>query len=174
MDENSNTVVAVLFRASLSIIFRSVSQNYSHYLQRKVHIKAVNIFDTSAQKMFILRDLYLFILKMYDIWYEQKRAASLKVLFPLVWTFWLHLLWTINLPYYELNCRTSINNFFESRNTAQREKKNHLRHFWSFHFDIYFIIHLNVMGINQENQFDTILNKERNITVDYIHEFWWQ
>ena len=50
MDENSNTVVAVLFRASLSIIFRSVSQNYSHYLQRKVHIKAVNIFDTSAQK----------------------------------------------------------------------------------------------------------------------------
>lgn len=108
-----STVVAVLFRASLSIIFRSVSQNYSHYLQRKVHIKAVNIFDTSAQKMFILRDLYLFILKMYDIWYEQKRAASLKVLFPLVWTFWLHLLWTINLPYYELNCRTSINNFFE-------------------------------------------------------------
>ena len=80
----NNTVVAVLFRASLSIIFRSVSQNYSHYLQRKVHIKAVNIFDTSAQKMFILHDLYLFILKMYDIWYEQKRAASLKVLFPLV------------------------------------------------------------------------------------------
>ena len=108
-----STVVAVLFRASLSIIFRSVSQNYSHYLQRKVHIKAVNIFDTSAQKMFILRDLYLFILKMYDIWYEQKRAASLKVLFPLVWTFWLHLLWIINLPYYELNCCTSINNFFE-------------------------------------------------------------
>ena len=110
---HSITVVAVLFRASLSIIFRSVSQNYSHYLQIKVHIKAVNIFDTSVQKMFILRDLYLFILKMCDIWYEQKRAASLKVLFPLVWTFWLHLLWTINLPYYRLNCRTSINNFFE-------------------------------------------------------------
>ena len=103
-----------------------MSQNYSHYLQRKVHIKAVNIFDTSAQKMFILHDLYLFILKMYDIWYEQKRAVSLKVLFPLVWTFWLHLLWTINLPYYKLNCRTSINNFFELgtnwkyRNTVSR------------------------------------------------------
>ena len=27
------------------------------------------------------------------------------------------------------------------------------------------------MGINQENQFDTILNKERQITVDYIHQF---
>ena len=27
------------------------------------------------------------------------------------------------------------------------------------------------MGINQDNQFDTILNKEKHITVDYIHEF---
>ena len=27
------------------------------------------------------------------------------------------------------------------------------------------------MGINQDNQFDTILNKERHITVDYSHEF---
>ena len=50
-------------------------QNYLHYLQRKVHIKAANIFDTSAQKMFILRNLYLFILKKYDIWYEQKKGS---------------------------------------------------------------------------------------------------
>ena len=27
------------------------------------------------------------------------------------------------------------------------------------------------MGINQDNLFDTILNTERHITVDYIHEF---
>ena len=27
------------------------------------------------------------------------------------------------------------------------------------------------MGINQDNQFDTILNKEKHITVDYSHEF---
>ena len=52
---------------SVSIIFRSMCQNYLHSLQRKVHIKAVNIFDTSAQKMFILRDLYLFMLKMYGL-----------------------------------------------------------------------------------------------------------
>ena len=40
-----------------------------------------------------------------------------------------------------------------------------------FHFDIYSIIHLNIMGINQDNLFDRILNKERHITVGYIHEF---
>ena len=27
------------------------------------------------------------------------------------------------------------------------------------------------MGINQDNQIDIILNKERYITVDYIHQF---
>ena len=27
------------------------------------------------------------------------------------------------------------------------------------------------MGINQDIQFDTILIKERNISVDYVHEF---
>ena len=27
------------------------------------------------------------------------------------------------------------------------------------------------MGINQDNLFDRILNKERHITVGYIHEF---
>ena len=27
------------------------------------------------------------------------------------------------------------------------------------------------MGINQDNQFDTILNKERHITLDYSHQF---
>ena len=28
------------------------------------------------------------------------------------------------------------------------------------------------MGINQDNQFETNLNKERHITVDYFHEFY--
>ena len=51
------------------------------------------------------------------------------------------------------------------------EKMNHFRHSWSFPFDMYFIIYLNIMGINQDNQFDIILNKERYITVDYIHQF---
>ena len=27
------------------------------------------------------------------------------------------------------------------------------------------------MGINQENLFDRIMNKERHITVDHFHEF---
>ncbi|MCP8716841.1 MAG: hypothetical protein M5E90_05410, partial [Asgard group archaeon] len=40
-----------------------------------------------------------------------------------------------------------------------------------FLFDIFYLIYLNIMGINQDNQFDTILNKERHITVDYIHQF---
>ena len=51
---HDSTVVAVLSCTSVSIIFRPMCQNYSHYLQRKVHSKAVNIFDTSAQKVFIL------------------------------------------------------------------------------------------------------------------------
>ena len=40
-----------------------------------------------------------------------------------------------------------------------------------FPFDIFYLIHLNIMGINQDNQFDTILNKERHITLVYIHQF---
>ena len=50
-----STVVAVLSCTSVSIIFRSMCQKYSHYLKRKVHSKAVNIFDTSAQKLCILK-----------------------------------------------------------------------------------------------------------------------
>ena len=40
-----------------------------------------------------------------------------------------------------------------------------------FLFDIYLLIYLNIMGINQDNQFDTILNRGRHVTVGYIHKF---
>ena len=52
-----------------------------------------------------------------------------------------------------------------------QKKWKHFRHFWSFPFDIFYLIYLNIMGINQDIQFDTILIKERHISVDYVHEF---
>ena len=53
----------------------------------------------------------------------------------------------------------------------QKKKESILDTLEQFLFDIYYLIHLNIMGINQDNQFDTILIKERHITVDYIHQF---
>ena len=53
----------------------------------------------------------------------------------------------------------------------QKKKESILDTLEQFLFDIYYLIHLNIMGINQNSQFDTILQRERNITVDYIHQF---
>ena len=53
----------------------------------------------------------------------------------------------------------------------ERKKRITLDTLEQFLFDIYYLIHLNIMGINQNSQFDTILQRERNITVDYIHQF---